>query len=218
MEISVMSSNNPIMPLAGGIWCGVIIGLSGVTGIIASSNPSSLKLLIFMVFDLIAALFCLPLIAFSSMGLPYGYRNEYRTEEGLCATTLALVVLEAILTMCSLILACLYLCDCCRPNEEPSTVYYSNVYHDNNRNGSIMRSNISQPSGYHAVPMRPMETVSYSKDSTHPTSSSTNEVSAEQLPPTAPFSDDNPTSDIIPFARSNSENDGKASFKWQRFS
>jgi len=103
MEIRVMSGNykvplqrsgvdyapfeGSIMPLSGGIWSGVIIGLSGVTGIIASFDPSSLKLLIFMVFDLIAALFCLPLITFSSIGVStVNYNYDSTTEEVLCAT------------------------------------------------------------------------------------------------------------------------------------
>ena len=224
MEIAVMSRKDrlepfsSIMPLGGGIWCGVIIGLSGVTGIIASFNPSSLKLLIFMVFDLIAALFCLPLIAFSSIGLTNPSRYELRTEEILCATTLALVVLEAILTMCSLILTCLNLCDCCRPHEEPKIIYYSNVYHDNVRDGSNIQSNFGTQSGYHAVPMRRMENVSISNSSKHLTPLSTNEVSAESVPPIVPLSDDNLISDKDPLVRANSENDGKASFKWQRFS
>ena len=262
MEIAVMSSNykvpvgmnNPyfegsIMPLSGGIWCGVIIGLSGVTGIIASSDPSSLKLLIFMVFDLIAALFCLPLITFASIGVSivkYNYNST--TENVLCVTTLALVVFEVILTMLSLSLACLYLCDCCRPNEEPrdckhitsfstnevsteslpptaplseynpsttgqdpfhkvmwlslcdccrpnkepGIVYYSNNHNNNIRNGSNIQSNFGTPSGYHAVPMRRMENLSYSNDCKHHTPFTTNEVSAESFAPSAPMIDDNP--------------------------
>ena len=176
-----------------GTWCGFILGSAGVTGMIASSKPSSLKLLIFMVFDLLAALSCLPLIAFSSMGLPTSiYYHDLKQEELLCATTLAFVMLEAIITMWSLILAYLYLCDCCRTYQEPGTVYYSNVYHDNIRNGNSIQSKYGTPSGYHAVPMRRIENASYSNDSKNLTPFSTNEVSSESFAPSAPMIDDNP--------------------------
>jgi len=161
-------------------------------------------------------------------------------------TTLALVVFEVILTMFSLSLACLYLCDCCRPNidprdckhlksfstnevsaeslpptarlsednpsttgqdpfhkvmrlnlcdcfrpnKEPGIVYYSNNHNNSIRNESNVQSNFGTPSGYHAVPMRLMEDISYSKDYKHLTPFPANEVTAESFAPTAPLSED----------------------------
>ena len=67
------SSHNfpPIWPLMDfiGIWCGFVFGLSGLFGMWVGCRPSLCSIITFMVFSIIAALFCIPLITISATGI-----------------------------------------------------------------------------------------------------------------------------------------------------
>ena len=61
-------SNSDIRHLGTGIWCGVIFGLSGALGIAASLRPNSPMIFGNMIFSIISAGFCLPLLIISAIG------------------------------------------------------------------------------------------------------------------------------------------------------
>ena len=58
-----ISTRYPEMAYIGaGIWCGIFFGLSGFFGILAGRKQSYSTIVTFMVFSIIAASFCLPLL------------------------------------------------------------------------------------------------------------------------------------------------------------
>ena len=48
--------------IGAGIWCGIVFGLSGIFGIIAWKNPTFSTILVYKIFNILAMIFCLPLI------------------------------------------------------------------------------------------------------------------------------------------------------------
>ena len=207
-----------VMPVAGGIWSGIIIGLSGVMGLVSSRNPSTLKVTLCIVFNIIATIFCFPLIAFSSIGVSRR-RSEVPPEFVLCAISLALSIVEVIITICSLILACSSICKCCQPNKESGTIYFSQVYHDNignERFNEVTAQPAVYPPGYHNVPMHQRDTATPALSNMHASSSLVNGTHTGSL---TPFdSEENPTLFTQdPFLECNSQNFENNSSKWQRF-
>ena len=55
--------------LGAGVWCGILFGVSGGTGIIASLTPSFGIIVAFMVLSIIASTFSLPLLVISAIGM-----------------------------------------------------------------------------------------------------------------------------------------------------
>ena len=47
-----------------GVWCGIVFGLSGIFGIVAWNNPTFSTILIYKIFNIMAMIFCLPLITY----------------------------------------------------------------------------------------------------------------------------------------------------------
>ena len=133
----------------GGIWCIVMFGLCGISGLIASFDPSSLKITVLILFDLIAVILCLPLIFVWFMEVVMSWLGRARGDSGnvLGATTLAIVGLEWVITMSSLVIACLSMCSCCRRNKEPSIIELTDVYQDNINNENKIKSSV----GYHRL-------------------------------------------------------------------
>jgi len=203
MEISRMTIERSTMPLAGGIWSGIIIGISGIMGLITSFNSSNLKIILLIVFDVIGATFCFPLIAFSSIGVAYP-RRTVGPEFPLCATILALSILEVIVTTCSLILACMSVCNCCGQNKESGTIYYAPAYHDNVGSERFIAANTQSvifkaTQGYNNVPTPEMD-LTGSIVSSDSLSNENHASSTQNL-----------------FSESNSNGFTNKSSKWQRF-
>jgi len=114
-----------------GIWCGILFGLSGMFGTIASLKPSFGMIVTFMIFAIISAVFCLPLLVISSMSTAwsgYGYRSRYGSDvkKAMFATQVAISLIQAIAAIASSAMTCKALCSCCRPKRESGVVYYTN--------------------------------------------------------------------------------------------
>merc|ERR1712050_335042 len=63
-----LSTKYPREQYAGtGIWCGILFGLSGIFGTVASFKRSPATIITFMVFAIIAAVFSFPLLFVSLM-------------------------------------------------------------------------------------------------------------------------------------------------------
>ena len=178
------------------LWC-VFFGVCGITGIIASFDPTTLKITMLVVFDLITALVSLPLMFYLLLILGFSLTYERGSSSGwtlmdvLGVTSTTFIGIEWIITICSLVIACISICTCCEQNKEPCNIELANVYHDNIRGGGNIQSNFGTPSGYRSVPMSRMENVPYSNDSKNIIPFSTNEVPSESFAPTAPMIDDN---------------------------
>ena len=74
-----LSTKRPDAHYAGaGIWCGIFFVLSGVFGSIASKKRSFGWIVTFMVFAILSAAFCLPLLIISSIGTAMSSSYHYR--------------------------------------------------------------------------------------------------------------------------------------------
>lgn len=142
-----------------GIWCGVLFGLSGMFGTIASLKPSFGMIVTFMVFTIIAAVFCLPLLVVSSMSTAFGRRWSRRNGQdirlAMFAIQIAISLIQVIAAIASSVMTCKALCSCCRPKRESGVVYYTN------NGGSAEGTNVSsrpivlpqQQPGYITIPI-----------------------------------------------------------------
>ena len=226
METVIMAIRSSTYPFGGGIWMGIIIGISGIMGLITSSNSSSLKIALLIVFDIIGLAFCFPFIVYSSLGVSEIRRVSWGKSEpefALCATILALSIFEVVITTCSLVLACISICNCCRRNEEFGTINYSHAYHDNvgseQLNAANTQSAIFKPTqGYNNVPMREMEIESFAMAKALPESLSMNGVPTGSFVTFDSLSNENNASFTQdPFSESNPNGFENNCSKWQRF-
>ena len=226
METAMLAIQSRTMPLGGGIWIGIIIGISGIMGLITSLNTSSLKIILLIVFDVIGATLCFPLIFSSSIGVSgirRGSWDKSKPEFALCATILALSIFEVVITICSLVLACMSICNCCRRNEEFGTIYYSHAHHNNDGSERLHAANTQSPifkptQGYNNVPMHEMERESFAMAKAHPESFSRNGVPTDSLVTFDSLSKENDASFTQdPFLELNSNSFENNCSKWQRF-
>jgi len=232
METAMEALNSSKLPFGGEIWIGIIIGISGIMGLITSSNAFSLQMALLVVFDIIGVTFCFPLIVTSSLGVseltvPFGSRrvgwDKSKPQFALSATILALSIFEVVITICSLVLACRSICNCCRPNEESGTIHYSHAYRDND--GSVRLNTVNTQSAifkptqrYNNVPMREMECESVAMAKALPESLSMNGVPTGSLVSFDSLSKENNGSFTQdPFLESNSNSFENNCSKWQRF-
>ena len=144
-----------------GIWCGVFFGLSGSFGVMASLKPSNCTIVTFMVFTVISATFCLPLLVISSIGASveapasrYNYRRS-GVLHAMYAMQIVVSLIQAIAAIVSAAMACRAVCNCCRPKEKNGgAVYYSN--HNTNGMNNIALKQFMTPqleSGQITIPM-----------------------------------------------------------------
>lgn len=115
-----------------GIWCGIFFGLSGIFGIVASLKPSLPTIVTFMVFAIISAAFCLPLLVISSISTAVGrycYRS-YCTDKDLKIAMFAIQIMISLIqvavAIASSAMTCKAVCSCCRPSRKDGVVYYAN--------------------------------------------------------------------------------------------
>ena len=136
-----LSDNNPDAHYVGaGIWCGILFGLSGMFGTIASLKPSFGMIVTFMVFAIIAAVFCLPLLVISSLSTAFSrYRYYRKVKYAMFAVQIVISLVQVIAAIASSVMTCKAICSCCRPKRDTGVVYY-------NGGATAMANNItSQP-------------------------------------------------------------------------
>ena len=171
------------MPFLGtGIWCGILFGVSGGTGIIAGLRPAVRTIIPFMVLSIIAATFCLPLLVISSIGTAetknyyrYNYTNYYSSynnyhnsqrskiydykihiKHAMFAIQIVVSLIQLMAAIPSSVFTCINVCSCCRSNanEENGNVYYSNTTANSANNVSPQQGNfVSQQPGYVTIPL-----------------------------------------------------------------
>ena len=107
------------------IWCGIVViffALSGVFGLIACSKPSFGWIVTFMVFSIISASFCLPLLVLSSIrtAITYHYFGHV-----VSAIQIAISLIQAAVAIVSAGMTCRAVCKCCGPRRECNAVCYN---------------------------------------------------------------------------------------------
>ena len=154
--------------LGTGIWCGTLFVLSGVFGMVASRKPTFGWIVTFMVFSIISASFCLPLLVISSIGASHYYHRGKYAEHAVSAMQIIISLIQAAVTITSAGMACRAVC--CGPRRESRLVYY-NVSGGSNANNAIYQhiTMPDQPRGYITIPMRQVQDVFASATATpHP--------------------------------------------------
>jgi len=115
-----------------GIWCGIFFGLSGMFGIIASCKPSFGIIVTFMVFTIIASVFCIPLLIASSISTAFSgrcwrnYCNGRELRTAMFAVQIVISLVQGVAAIASSVMTCKAICSCCRPKRESGVVYYTN--------------------------------------------------------------------------------------------
>ena len=153
-----------------GIWCGIFFALSGVFGAIASSKPSFGWIVTFMVFSIISASFCLPLLALSSIGTAisssYYYRGNYLYHV-VSAIQIAISLIQAAAAIVSAGMTCRAVCKCCGARRECGQVGY-NGSGGSNPNYAVnqhITMPVQQPA-YITIPMSQIQVVAASAGAT----------------------------------------------------
>ena len=170
-QVMGLSVRNPEAHFAGaGIWCGVFFALSGVFGTIASTKQSFGWIVTFMVFAIISASLCLPLLVLSSIGAAitahcntyndYGYNSCSGNTLKYPAFVILVVIslIQAVAAITSAGMTCRAVC--CGPRRKSGVVYY------NGSGGSIANNAIDQhitmqdqQRGYITIPMSQVQAV-----------------------------------------------------------
>ena len=174
-QVMGLSVRNPEAHFAGaGIWCGVFFALSGVFGTIASTKPSFGWIVTFMVFAIISASFCLPLLVFSSIGTAmtthcYGsydcHGNTLKHAAFAIQVIISLVQAAAAITSAGM--TCKAVCKCCGPRRESGVVYY-NGSGGGDTNNAINQHIImpEQQPGYITIPISQIQAAAASAGAT----------------------------------------------------
>ena len=190
-----------------GIWCGVFFALSGLFGTIASTKPSFGWIVTFMVFAIISASLCLPMLVLSSIGMTirptqcYDYDdNDYydchdnTLKRAAHVILVAVSLIQAAAAITSAGMTCRAVC--CGSKGKSRVVYYNGSAGSNANNGINQR--ITMPDrqrGYITIPMSQVQavptpaTAPLSSDQTTYTSSSAMITEVHQSPvrrPTGP--------------------------------
>lgn len=217
-QIVGLSTRYPEAHYAGaGIWCGLFFGFSGFFGILASFKPSFSTIVTFMVFSIIAAAFCLPLLVISSIGTAhtahsYSYRSSGRDlRHVMFAIQIIISLIQVVAAIASSAMTCKAICSCCRSSKESGVVYYTNngATGLNNITSQQISSQQLQP-GYITIPISQIQAAAA--------------AGRTALPTETPLSD-NPTTDadtpppkyetVAELEVKNEEVDGGS--KYQRF-
>ena len=129
-EIVYLTAERSI-PFATGIWCGILYGLSGFTGVFASLRPSKLIIVSFLVMAIIASLFSLPGLIFPSM---FMYCHVFRVHpchrvsgvaHAMLVSQMVIASVQAVAAVTSSVMTCKAICGCCRPKREDRAVKYT---------------------------------------------------------------------------------------------
>ena len=162
-----LSTKRPDAHFAGaGIWCGIFFVLSGVFGSIASKKRSFGWIVTFMVFAILSAAFCLPLLIISSIGTAMSSSYHYR-DTGLKLPAFAIQVvislIQAVAAITSAGMTCKAVCKCCGPKRESGVVYYNNSGRGNTTNtiNQQLASPQQQP-GYITIPVSQIQAAAAS--------------------------------------------------------
>jgi len=127
-EIVYLTGKQPI-PFATGIWCGILYGLSGFTGVFASLRPSKLIIVSFLVMAIIASLFSLPGLIFPTMFMYFHVFQDNRQVSGVAhamlVSQMVIASVQAIAAVTSSVMTCKAICSCCRPKREDRAVKYT---------------------------------------------------------------------------------------------
>ena len=166
-----LSTKRPDAHFAGaGIWCGIFFLLSGVFGSIASKKRSFGWIVTFMVFAILSASFCLPLLIISSIGTAMSSNYYYRdTDLKLAAFAIQVVIslIQAVAAITSAGMTCKAVCKCCGPKRESGVVYYNNSSGGNPAN--TINQHITTPEqqpGYITIPMSQIQAAAASTGAT----------------------------------------------------
>ena len=121
---------------ATGIWCGIVYGLSGFTGVFASLRPSKSTIVSFMVMAILASLLCLPGLVFPSLFMHIqvfdtdDFDNKPAIGHAMLVSQMVIAVVQAVAAIASSVMTCKAICGCCRRgcfrlNREDRTVNYT---------------------------------------------------------------------------------------------
>ena len=130
-QIVGISTRYPEVAYIGaGIWCGIFFGLSGFFGMLAGRKPSYSSIVTFMVFSIIAASFCMPLLITSSIGAAssrHCWRDNCASDNirhVIFSIQIIVALIQAAVTIASSVMTCRATCGCCC-QEEQGVVYYT---------------------------------------------------------------------------------------------
>jgi len=148
--------------IGAGIWCGIIFGISGGFGVWAACRPANPSIITHMVFSIIAASFCIPLIVIASISVvidsdSYHYnRNDdkYNILVAMHGIQIILALIQAGVSITSSVYDCRVVC-CGQENH--GTVYYAASGIGSNTNIGISTGQ-TQP-GYITLPPNAITTI-----------------------------------------------------------
>ena len=119
-----------------GIWCGIMVEGSAIFGMLASVKPSHKTFILNLVFAIISAISCIPVLVISSVGMSYlshcQYDRSYNDircngfEQRRCILGIQIII-SLVQATVSIILAgmtCGAVCSCCRSAGRTEPMYY----------------------------------------------------------------------------------------------
>ena len=161
--------------MGAGIWCGILFALSGVFGVIASSKPSFGWIVTFMVFSMISASFCLPLLVLylietafpsSNLGYMYIYYN-YIFPIRISPIQIVISLVQAAAAIVSAGMMCRALENCCGPRKECGSVDYNGSGGSSPNNALIKHITMpEQQPAYITIPMSQIQVLAASAGAT----------------------------------------------------
>ena len=166
-QVIGLSTRRPDIHYVGaGIWCGIFFALSGVFGTIASRKPSFGWIVTSMVFSIISASFCLPLLFISSIGTAIASDHYYGSNYvalAVSAIQIVISLLQAAASITSAVMSCKAVCKCCGPKRESGAVYYNGTGGSHTNNAiTQQRTMPGQQPGYITIPMSQIQAVAAS--------------------------------------------------------
>ena len=169
-----LSTSYPGVQIVGtGIWFGIFFALSGILGAITSSKPSFRWIVTFLVFFIISASFCLPLLVISPIGttIPTGYYSRGditlgywvgNTPLGYVVSTIqiAISLVQAAAAIVGMSWTCSAVCDCCGARKECGEVNYNGSVGSNLKNAFNKHITVQeQQPAYINIPLNQIQVV-----------------------------------------------------------
>jgi hypothetical protein len=128
-------------------WCGILFGISGTVGGIASIRPGYTTIVTLMVFNIIAQVSCLPLFIASF--------EHYRRNQTIGFIQTSVCAIQLVSAIVSSSMACKATRCCCNPKSQEGVVYYTNNGGRETNNVTSMPSDFpQQQSGYMTTAIR----------------------------------------------------------------
>jgi len=148
--------------VATGIWCGIIYGLSGFFGVLASLRPSKSTIVTFMVMTIFASIFSFPgfLIPSLLMPSPSRFISSRGVGHGMIVMQIVISLVQAGVAIASSVMTCKAVCHCCRPMREVRAVNYTyNPGNSLTNMGMVNQPNVlpQQQPGYVTIPMSQLQ-------------------------------------------------------------